>query len=136
MPMNFAKTGLLLAVLTGILVAMGGLIGGATGMVIALAVAAAMNLFSPGSPTRWCSGGTAPGSRRPVGRRLHRIVRDLAAPRRAADAARLCHEQPAAQRLVATGRNPANAAVCASTGLLECLSAEEVRAWWRTSWRT
>ena len=46
MPMNFARTGLLLAALTGILVAMGGLIGGATGMVIALAVAAAMNLFS------------------------------------------------------------------------------------------
>ena len=35
MPMNFAKTGLLLAALTGILVAMGGLVGGATGMVIA-----------------------------------------------------------------------------------------------------
>ena len=28
MPMNFAKTGLLLAVLTGIFVAMGGLFGG------------------------------------------------------------------------------------------------------------
>ena len=46
MPTNFAKTGLLLAVLTGILVAMGGLVGGATGAAIALVVAAAMNLFS------------------------------------------------------------------------------------------
>ena len=46
MPMNFAKTGLLLAVLTGIFVAMGGLVGGATGMVIAFFVALAMNMFS------------------------------------------------------------------------------------------
>jgi heat shock protein HtpX len=46
MPMNFARTGLLLAVLTGILVAMGGLVGGTTGMAIALVVAAGMNLFS------------------------------------------------------------------------------------------
>ena len=40
MPMNYAKTGLLLAVLTGIFVAMGGLVAGTTGMVIALVVAA------------------------------------------------------------------------------------------------
>ena len=46
MPMNYARTGLLLAALTGIFVAMGALIGGATGMVIAFFVALAMNAFS------------------------------------------------------------------------------------------
>ena len=44
--MNYAKTGLLLAVLTGIFVAMGGIVGGQTGMVIAFVMAAGMNLFS------------------------------------------------------------------------------------------
>ena len=46
MPMNFARTGLLLAVLTGILVAMGGVVGGQAGMAIALVIAAGINLFS------------------------------------------------------------------------------------------
>jgi heat shock protein HtpX len=46
MPMNYVKTGLLLAVLTGIFVTIGGLIGGGAGALIALVVAAGMNLFS------------------------------------------------------------------------------------------
>ena len=44
--MNYAKTAMLLAALTAIFVAMGGLIGGQTGMVIAFVVALGMNLFS------------------------------------------------------------------------------------------
>ena len=46
MPTNFAKTGLLLAALTGIFVAMGAVFGGQTGMVIAFVIALAMNMFS------------------------------------------------------------------------------------------
>ena len=46
MPMNFTKTALLLAVLTGIFVAMGRVIGGQTGMVIAFGVALVMNVLS------------------------------------------------------------------------------------------
>ncbi len=126
MPMNFAKTGLLLAVLTGILVAMGGLIGGATGMVIALAVAAAMNLFSLWQSDKMVlrmygaeevdaqSGGD-----------YYRIVRDLAA-RAELPMPRVYVMNNPQPNAFATGRNPANAAVCASTGLLEMLSAEEV----------
>ncbi len=100
MPMNYAKTGLLLAVLTGILVAMGGLVGGATGMVIAFAVALAMNLFS-----LWQSDKLvlrmygAEEVTEQSGGQYYAIVRDLVARARAADAARLHHEQPAAQRL-------------------------------------
>ena len=46
MPLNFAKTAMLLALLTAIFVAIGGLAGGQTGMVIAFVVALAMNGFS------------------------------------------------------------------------------------------
>lgn len=126
MPMNFARTGLLLAVLTGILVAMGGLVGGTTGMAIALVVAAGMNLFS-----LWQSdkivlrmyGAEEVDAR--SGGEYYRIVADLV--RRAElpmPRVYVMHNpQPNA---FATGRNPQNAAVCASTGLLEMLSAEEV----------
>jgi len=126
MPMNYAKTGLLLAVLTGIFVAMGGLIGGQVGMVIALAVAAAMNLFSLWQSDKlvlrmYGAEEVDAGS----GGDYYRIVQGLAAnaglpmPR----VYIMNNPQPNA---FATGRNPANAAVCASTGLLEMLSPEEV----------
>ena len=46
MPMNFAKTGLLLVLLTAIFVAAGAAIGGTQGMVIAFVMALAMNFFS------------------------------------------------------------------------------------------
>ena len=44
--MNWAKTALLLAVLTGLFVAIGGVIGGTNGMLIAFVVAAGMNAFA------------------------------------------------------------------------------------------
>jgi heat shock protein HtpX len=124
--MNYVRTGLLLAVLTGILVAMGGVVGGSSGMLIALVVAAVMNLFS-----YWRSdklvlrmyGAEEVDAR--SGGEYYRIVQDLAAhaglpmPR-----VYVMHNpQPNA---FATGRNPEHAAVCASTGLLETLNAEEV----------
>jgi len=44
--MNWTKTALLLAALTGLFVAVGGLIGGGTGMVIAFLIAVGMNAFA------------------------------------------------------------------------------------------
>ena len=44
--MNFVKTTVLLATLTGILVAIGGLIGGVGGAIIFLVIAGAMNFFA------------------------------------------------------------------------------------------
>jgi len=43
---NIFKTGLLLAVLTAMLVLIGGAIGGQQGMLVAFVVALAMNVFS------------------------------------------------------------------------------------------
>jgi heat shock protein HtpX len=126
MPMNYAKTGLLLAALTGILVAMGGLVGGTTGMVIALAVAAAMNLFS-----LWQSDKLvlrmygAQEVDANSGGEYYAMVRDLAA-RAELPMPRVYIMNNPQPNAFATGRNPQNAAVCASTGLLEMLSPEEV----------
>ena len=46
MPMNYAKTALLLAVLTAIFVVLGAAVGGKAGLVVAFAVALVMNVVS------------------------------------------------------------------------------------------
>jgi len=126
MPMNFAKTGLLLAVLTGIFVAMGAVVGGATGMVIAFFIALAMNVFS-----LWQSDKLvlrmygAEEVTEQSGGEFYAIVRDVAV-RAQLPMPRVYIMNNPQPNAFATGRNPQNAAVCASTGLLEALSAEEV----------
>ncbi len=126
MPMNFARTGLLLAVLTGIFVAMGGLIGGTGGMIIAFIIAAAMNLFSLWRSDKMVLGMYgAEEVDAASGGEYYRIVRDLAA-RAELPMPRVYVMNNPQPNAFATGRNPANAAVCASTGLIEMLSPEEV----------
>jgi heat shock protein HtpX len=124
--MNYAKTGLLLAFLTGIFVAMGGLIGGTTGMVIALVLAAGMNLFSLWQSDkmvlRMYGAEQVDAS---SGGEYYAIVRDLA-QRANLPMPRVYIMNNPQPNAFATGRNPQNAAVCASTGLLEMLSPEEV----------
>ena len=126
MPMNFARTGLLLAVLTGILVAMGGVVGGRGGMFIALIIAAGINLFSYWRSDKMVLGmyGAEEVDARSGGE-YYRIVRDLAA-RAGLPMPRVYVMHNAQPNAFATGRNPENAAVCASTGLLEMLNSEEV----------
>jgi heat shock protein HtpX len=126
MPMNFARTGLLLAALTGIFVAMGAAIGGAGGMVIAFLIALGMNAFSLWQSDKMVLrmyGAEEVDAR--SGGDYYRLVQDLA--RRAElpmPRVYVMHNpQPNA---FATGRNPANAAVCASTGIIEALSREEL----------
>ena len=126
MPMNFAKTGLLLAVLTGILVAMGGVVGGQAGMVIALVIAAGINLFSLWQSDkmvlRMYGAEEVDAS---SGGEYYRIVAELAG-RAGLPMPRVYVMHNPQPNAFATGRNPANAAVCASTGLIEALSPEEV----------
>ena len=126
MPMNFAKTGLLLALLTGIFVAMGALVGGVPGMVIAFLIALAMNAFS-----LWQSDKLvlrmygAEEVDAQSGGQFYEIVRDLAA-RAQLPMPRVYIMNNPQPNAFATGRNPQNAAVCASTGLIEAMSPEEV----------
>lgn len=126
MPMNYAKTAMLLAALIAIFVVMGYAIGGQAGMVIAFFVALAMNFFS-----FWKSDSmvlrmfgaievdetTAP--------QYYRMVRDLAA-RADLPMPRVYIMQQAQPNAFATGRSPEHSAVASSTGLLEILAPEEL----------
>ncbi|WP_199699227.1 zinc metalloprotease HtpX [Oleomonas cavernae] len=124
--MAFARTALLLAALTGLFLAVGWLIGGQSGLVIAFMVALAMNVFAYWNSDKMVL--RMYGAREVDARaapRLHAIVAQLA------DNAGLPmprvyiidNPQPNA---FATGRNPENAAVAATTGLLNLLSEQEV----------
>lgn len=126
--MNIIKTAALLSFMTALFMGLGLMIGGQSGMMIALVIAIGMNFFS-----YWNS--------HKMVLKMHNAqqVDENSAPefyelnRRLAEAANLPMPdvyiintpQPNA---FATGRNPENAAVAASTGLLEALSMEEVAA--------
>ena len=124
--MNYFRTAILLAAMTALFMAVGAVIGGQAGMMIAFLVALAMNAFSYWNSdkmvlrmhgAREVDEASAPG--------YYAMVRDLAAnaglpmPR----VFIMDNDQPNA---FATGRNPENAAVAATTGLLNALSEEEV----------
>jgi heat shock protein HtpX len=124
--MNYFRTALLLAGLTALFMGVGFLIGGQSGALIALAIAAAMNLFAYWNSDKAVlsmTGAqeiderTAPDVFRMVAELAQRA--QLPMPR----VYLMDNPQPNA---FATGRNPANAAVAVTTGLLQHLSREEV----------
>lgn len=124
--MSYVKTALLLAVMTALFTTIGGILGGQTGMVIAFCVALAMNIFSYWNSDKMVlSMHNAIEVDRSTAPELYSIVEQLAVnanlptPR-----VYVIHtDQPNA---FATGRNPENAAVACTTGLLDVLSKEEV----------
>ncbi len=124
--MNFLRTAILLAGLTGLFMAVGYAIGGQSGMLIALLVAAGMNFFAYWNADRMVLSMTgAQEVDERTAPELVGLVRELAA-RAGLPMPRVYlidEEQPNA---FATGRNPENAAVAASTGLLRRLTREEV----------
>ncbi|HVJ76868.1 MAG TPA: zinc metalloprotease HtpX [Hyphomicrobium sp.] len=124
--MNYAKTALLLAVLTAIFVAVGAAVGGKSGLVIAFFAAMAMNAFSLWkSDTAVLRMFNAQEVNEKTAPELVGLVRDLA-KRAELPMPRVYVMNNAQPNAFATGRNPSNAAVCASTGLLEALSREEL----------
>ncbi|PWR21969.1 zinc metalloprotease HtpX [Zavarzinia compransoris] len=124
--MGYVRTALLLAALTGLFLAVGWLVGGQNGLVIAFLVALAMNAFA-----YWNS------DRMVLSMYGAREVDAAAAPRLHAIVARLADNaglpmpkvyviENAQPNAFATGRDPGHAAVAATTGLLNLLSEEEV----------
>jgi heat shock protein HtpX len=124
--MNTVKTGLLLAALTALFGVVGYMLGGPDGMLVALGLGAATNVFAYWNSDRLALRAhgavevderTAPG--------LVGMVRDLS--RRAGlpvpRVYLIDNPQPNA---FATGRNPENAAVAATTGLLRLLDRGEI----------
>ncbi|MFA4892794.1 zinc metalloprotease HtpX [Brevundimonas sp.] len=129
--MNHLKTFALLAALTALFMGVGYMIGGVTGMLIALVFAGGLNLFSYWNADRIV---LKMYRAQPVDEQhpnavvrayvadVVQMARDAGLPRPVV--AIIPNDQPNA---FATGRNPANAAVCATTGLLDMLTRDEIR---------
>ncbi|WP_378947104.1 zinc metalloprotease HtpX [Mesorhizobium sp. ANAO-SY3R2] len=126
--MNMMRTAMLLATMTALFMGVGYLIGGTGGMTIAFLMAAGMNLFSYWNADKMVlrmNNAVEVDERNAP--EYYAIVRGLAAnaglpmPK----VFLIDNDQPNA---FATGRNPENAAVAATTGLLQRLSHEEVAA--------
>jgi len=124
--MSYARTALLLAGMTGLFLAIGYMIGGEAGMMIAFVIALGMNAFSYWNSDkmilRMHGARAVDASSAPE---FYQMVADLA---KRADLSMpkvyiMDNPQPNA---FATGRNPENAAVAATTGLLQSLSHEEI----------
>ena len=124
--MNYLRTAVLLAGLTALLMAVGFLIGGGYGAVIAFVVAAATNLFSYWNADKLVlSMHDAQQVDERSAPELVAIVRELAQRANLPMPRVYLMDSPQANAF-ATGRNPHHAAVCATTGLLDTLSREEV----------
>ncbi len=124
--MNYMKTALLLAALTGFFLALGYLLGGRGGLMIALLVALGMNVFAYWNSDKMVlrmAGAHEVGPQDAP--ELYGIVQQLAhnaglpMPR----VYIIDEDQPNA---FATGRSPEHAAVAVNSGLLRHLSREEV----------
>ena len=124
--MNYFKTAILLAGLTALFMGVGYLIGGQTGALIALVVAAGMNVFSLWNSDKMVLSmhgahqvdeSSAPD--------VFRMVRDLAG-RAGLPMPRVFIMDNPQPNAFATGRNPENAAVAVTSGLLNTLSRDEV----------
>ena len=129
--MNHLKTFVLLAALTALFVGIGYLLGGATGMVIALAAAVVMNGMA-----FWNSDKLVLSQFRaqpvdathasPLVRTYVTDTLDLAA-RAGLPTPRIYLIESDQPNAFATGRDPAHAAVAATTGLLRMLDRDEIR---------
>ncbi|HKQ60173.1 MAG TPA: zinc metalloprotease HtpX [Candidatus Polarisedimenticolaceae bacterium] len=123
---NYLKTALLLGLLTGLILLFGQVLGGRSGMTLALGFAALMNFGS-----YWFSDKIvlAMHRARPVtaqeAPRLHAIVDRLVA-RAGLPKPRVYLLPEPAPNAFATGRNPQHSAVAVTAGLLELMSDEEV----------
>ncbi|ARN18933.1 zinc metalloprotease HtpX [Piscinibacter gummiphilus] len=124
---NILKTAVLMAAITALFMAIGSLIGGQSGMMIALLVAIGMNFFS-----YWFSDKmvlkmyNAQEVDETSAPQFYNMVRELA-QRAQLPMPKVYLIQEDAPNAFATGRNPDHAAVAATTGILRVLSDRELR---------
>lgn len=124
--MNGLKTTMLLAALTALFMALGLTIGGRSGMLIALLIAVGMNIF-----TYWNADKIVlrMHNAQEVDARSHPQFYGMVArlaQRAGLPMPRVYIVEDANPNAFATGRNPENAAVAATTGLLAMLSHDEI----------
>ena len=124
---NWVKTAMLMAAIMALFGVVGGMIGGQSGMFLALLFGGAMNLFS-----YWFSDSMV------LKMYNARQVDETSAPQFYAMVRELAHKaglpmpkvyiiDEAQPNAFATGRNPEHAAVAATTGIIQLLSARELR---------
>ena len=124
---NLMKTAVLMAAITALFVAIGSLLGGRTGMMLALVVAVGMNFFS-----YWFSDKlvlkmyNAQQVDETSAPQFYRMVAELA-QRAQLPMPKVYLIDEDAPNAFATGRNPENAAVAATTGILRVLTERELR---------
>lgn len=124
---NLMKTAVLMAAITALFMALGSFIGGRQGMMIALLVAVGLNFFSYWYSdklvlkmygAREVDESSAP--------QFYSMIRELATKAQL-PMPRVYVIDEAAPNAFATGRNPEHAAVAATTGIMQVLSARELR---------
>lgn len=124
---NMMKTAILMAGITALFMAIGQIMGGQAGMMLALVVALGMNFFSYWFSdkmvlkmyrAREVDAQSAP--------RFYAMVQELA-QKAELPMPKVYLIDESAPNAFATGRNPANAAVAATTGIINILSERELR---------
>jgi heat shock protein HtpX len=124
---NLMKTAMLMAAITALFMLLGQWMGGRSGMMLALIVALGMNFFSYWfSDTMVLKMYNAKEVDAASAPQFYNMVKELAA-RAELPMPKVYLIEEDAPNAFATGRNPANAAVAATTGLLRVLSEREVR---------
>ena len=124
---NGIKTAFLLGLMAAVIMVIGVWLGGMTGLVIAFVIAIGMNAFS-----YWNSGSLAIRAMhaRPVTEAeqptMYRIVQNLAM-QQGEPMPQLYVSPTMAPNAFATGRNPQNAKVCCTEGILQLLDERELR---------
>lgn len=124
---NWLKTAILMAGILALFAGVGGAIGGAQGMLIAFLLGAGMNFFaywfSDKMVLRMYNAQEVDEASSPY---LYNMVKELA-QRAQIPMPRVYLIDEAQPNAFATGRNPEHAAVAATTGILQMLSARELR---------
>ena len=124
---NWFKTAMLMAAIMALFGAVGAMLGGAQGMLLAILFGGAMNLFaywfSDTMVLRMYKAQEVDETSAP---QLWRIVHELAQAAQL-PMPRVYLIDEAQPNAFATGRNPEHAAVAATTGILQLLSARELR---------
>jgi heat shock protein HtpX len=125
---NTFKTGLLMAAIMALFGMVGAVLGGGQGMLLALVLAAAMNLwaywFSDTMVLRLYRAQEVDATTAP---QLYGSIRELAG-QAGLPMPKVYLIDEAQPNAFATGRNPEHAAVAATTGILQLLTARELRA--------
>lgn len=125
---SFFKTTLLLGVLTGLFVGVGSLLGGTSGAIIALGIAAVMNFGM-----YWFSGSLVLKMQKAkpldeiAHRNIHQMVEELA-QRDNMPMPKLYYVDTPVPNAFATGRSPKHAVVAVTRGITEILNDQELKS--------